>query len=301
VGFERLRHGSTFAPVPEFGNTRRVHSRPCSFARPLLGALIAAASVSVAEPSRAQSHRPRTAPAFQAAECEGVYRNHLQGICTDGREAIFWSWTDVLVKTDRRGHALKRVNVANHHGDLCFLDGRIFVAVNLGEFNRPAGRADSWVYVYDGKTLAELARRPTPELVHGAGGIAYHDGRFIVVGGLPEGTEENYLYEYNAKFVFQKRHVLASGYTLMGIQTAAFAQGAWWFGCYGNPRVLLRADTRFQLAGRWEFDAALGVVGLDRGRFLIGQNTYTKGVGHKGRVVTARLDETKGLVLEPPP
>ena len=31
------------------------------------------------------------------------------------------------------------------------------------------------------------------------------------------------------------------------------------------------------------------------------QNTYTKGVGHKGRVVTARLDETKGLVLEPPP
>ena len=203
-----------------------------------------------------------------------------------------------MVKTDPRGRVLKQVKVADHHGDLCFHDGKVFVAVNLGEFNRPAGQADSWVFVYDADTLAELARHRVPELVHGAGGIGYHDGRFIVVGGLPEGVDENYLYEYDAKFGFQKRHVLASGYTLMGIQTAAFANGAWWFGCYGNPRVLLRADPRLQLTGRWEFDAALGIVGLADRRFLIGQNSNATGRGYEGRVALARPDIEKGLAFE---
>lgn len=28
----------------------------------------------------------------------------------------------------------------------------------------------------------------------------------------------------------------------MGIQTAAFAKGRWWFGCYGNARTMLKTD-----------------------------------------------------------
>ena len=235
---------------------------------------------------------------FQPTTCEGSYPMHLQGVCTDEREAIYWSWTDALVKTDLRGRVLRQVKVANHHGDLCFVEGRLYVAVNLGKFNEPAGSADSWVYVYDAGTLTEIARHKVPELVHGAGGIAYHEGKFIVVGGLPQGAGENYLYEYDAAFAFQKRRVLASGYTLMGIQTATFAEGSWWFGCYGNPRRLLRADRSFQLTGNWEFDASLGIVGLGDGRFLIGQNTRTKDVGHQGRVAGARADATKGLVFE---
>jgi len=235
---------------------------------------------------------------YQSTMCEGAYPRHLQGICTNERDAIYWSWTDTLVKTDSRGHVLKQVKVANHHGDLCFQDGKVFVAVNLGEFNRPPGRADSWVFVYDGNTLAELRRHRVPELVHGAGGMGYHAGKFIVVGGLPEGVNENYIYEYDENFVFQRRHVLASGYTLMGIQTAAFAHGAWYFGCYGNPRVLLRANPRFHLTGRWTFDAALGIVGLADRRFLIGQNNRTEGRGYEGRVVLARPDNEKGLVFE---
>jgi hypothetical protein len=211
--------------------------------------------------------RDSASSGIQSTKCEGVYPGHLQGICTDERDAIYWCWTDTLVKTDARGHVLKQVKVAKHHGDLCFHDGKVYVAVNLGQFNLPAGHADSWVFVYDGATLVELARHPVPEVVHGAGGIGYHDGRFIVVGGLPTGVKENYLYEYDKQFAFQQRHVLASGYTLMGIQTAAFANGAWWFGCYGVGSVLLRTDSRFELTGRWQFDAALGIVGLPGGRW----------------------------------
>ncbi|MBM4075447.1 MAG: hypothetical protein FJ267_07370, partial [Planctomycetes bacterium] len=67
--------------------------------------------------------------------CEGTYQHHLQGICSDTKEAIYWSFTTTLVKTDLNGTLLKKVPVANHHGDLCFHEGKLFVAVNLGNFN----------------------------------------------------------------------------------------------------------------------------------------------------------------------
>lgn len=242
----------------------------------------------------------KAARQFQPVQCEGFYPKHLQGICTNDRDAIYWCFTDVLVKTDAKGHVLKQVPVANHHGDLCFCAGKLYVAVNLGKFNQPPGKADSWVYVYDAETLKELTRHKTPELVHGAGGIASRDGRFLVVGGLPPGADENYLYEYDESFRFLKRHVLASGYTLMGIQTAAFIHGHWWFGCYGKPAILLKADPSFRLVGRYEFDCSLGIVGLPDGRILVarGLNVPDK-KGLTAKLVFAEPDKDTGLVVQP--
>jgi len=237
---------------------------------------------------------------FHATTCEGIYPRHLQGICTNDKDAIYWCWTDFLVKTDTDGHLLKKVAVANHHGDLCFHAGRVYVATNLAKFNRPAGEADSWVYVYDGDTLVELAKHRVPELVHGAGGMAWHDGKFILVGGLPPGADENYAYEYVESFKFLKRHIIASGYTLMGIQTVAQADGAWWFGCYGKPTVLLRADEKLQFNGKWEFNASVGIAPISGGRFLIAQNIPVRGKGHSAKVFIAKPDPKAGLVMETP-
>ena len=243
---------------------------------------------------------------FHAAACEGVFPKHLQGFCTDGRDAIFWCFTTVLVKTDAEGRVLKQAPVASHHGDLCHRDGRVYVAVNLGRFNEPAGKADSWVYVYDADSLKEVARHPVQEVVHGAGGMAFDGARFIIVGGLPPGVSENYAYEYDEAFKFQKRHAIASGYTLMGIQTVAHADGAWWFGCYGKPTELVRADENFRFTGRWKFNASFGIAPLERGRFLIAQDTAIKGKdgsvkGHQARLMIARADESAGLVIESRP
>lgn len=243
--------------------------------------------------------------AFHAVACEGTYPKHLQGFCTNDRDAIFWCFTTTLVKTDTEGRVLKQVPVASHHGDLCLKDGRVYVAVNLGKFNEPAGKEDSWVYVYDAESLAEVARHPVPELVHGAGGMAYHDGKFIIIGGLPPCVNENYVYEYDETFRFQKRHVLASGYTLMGIQTVTHADGAWWFGCYGKPAVLLRSDEKFQFTGKWEFNASVGIAPISAGRFLIAQNTSVKdddgkANGNQAKAVIARVDAKAGLVIEIP-
>jgi hypothetical protein len=235
---------------------------------------------------------------FRNVTCEGSYPHHLQGVCVD-EAAIFWSFTTTLVKTDLDGKLLRKVPVANHHGDLCFHDGKLYVAVNLGKFNDPQGHADSWVYVYDAGDLSGVATHETQEVFHGAGGIGFRDGRFFVVGGLPDGAEENYVYEYDAGFRFAKKHVIPSGHTHLGIQTATFANGRWWFGCYGDPKILLVTDVDFNLKGRYEFDCSLGIVGLADGRFLSAVGRSEKTQGCTGSVKLATPDEKSGFEFVP--
>jgi hypothetical protein len=175
------------------------------------------------------------------------------------------------------------------------------VNVHPGKFNDPKGNADSWVYVYDPADLRETARHKTPEVFHGAGAIGFRQGRFFVAGGLAPGIEENYVYEYDGQFRFIARHVIASGYTLMGIQTAAFSQGSWWFGCYGKPKVLLRTDAEFKSVERFLLDASLGIVGLPDGRLLVAQGICRPAGQCRARVVVAQADPACGLKMPPPP
>lgn len=192
--------------------------------------------------------------------CEGVYDGHLQGIAIDD-QSIYWSHTVQLVKTDLNGRVTHRVDVPNHHGDLTLYDGRLYVAVELGEFNQPAGKSKPWVYVYDTSDLKLLDKHSVPELVHGSGGIAYGDGRFIVVGGLPADRQVNYAFEYDKSFRFVRRHVLPSGQTKLGIQTAAFFDDHWWFGCYGSPANpgVLKVDRDFKLVGQAKTNYSYGI------------------------------------------
>jgi hypothetical protein len=239
----------------------------------------------------------REASLFESVQCEGTYRHHLQGVCTNEEDAIYWCLTTTLVKTDTRGRLLKKTSVASHHGDLCFHQGKIYVAVNLGRFNDPNGHADSWVYVYDAEELSFLGKHETQEVIHGAGGIGFHAGHFFLVGGLPEGIDENYVYEYDKDFRFIRRNVIKSGQTLMGIQTAAFADGCWWFGCYGNPRVLLKTDESFHLLGKYDVDCSLGIVGLPNGALFVARGPCQPGKGCIGSVLTALPKADQGLVI----
>ncbi len=235
---------------------------------------------------------------FRSAVCEGKYQHHLQGIGTDD-DAIYWSFTTTLAKTDRKGKLLKKVPVVNHHGDMCYHDGRVYVAVNLGRFNDPQGNADSWVYVYDAESLKEVARHKTPEAIYGAGGIGFRGGHFFVVGGLPDAVERNYVYEYDADFAFLKKHVINSGHTHLGIQTATYADNRWWFGCYGAPKTLLVTDDEFRMEGRYEFDCSLGIAGISDGRLLAADGRCEKDQGCSGRVRVAVPDPRAGLRIVP--
>ena len=234
-------------------------------------------------------------PNFSNVKCDGTYRHHLQGICTNDRDAIYWCFTTALVKTDATGKVQKQIPVGNHHGDLCHVDGRIYVAVNFGRFNDPKGNADSWVYVYDADDLSLVAKHKTQEVFHGAGGIGFRNGHFFVVGGLPDAVNENYVYEYDDEFMFVKKHVIKGGHTRLGIQTAAFANDRWWFGCYGDPKMLLVTDADFKMKGRYEFDCSLGIVGLPDGRFLSASGRCEKDEGCWGSARLAEADDSRGL------
>ncbi|MGQ2989653.1 MAG: hypothetical protein ACT6RD_04945 [Brevundimonas sp.] len=222
----------------------------------------------------------------------GTYPGHLQGVCTNDRDAIYWSMTTHLVKTDAAGNIVRQVAVPTHHGDLCHVGGRLYVAVNLGLFNDAERRADSWIYVYDAEDLSLLARHALPDLVYGAGGVAFGDGRFIVVGGLPEGAVENAVYAFDMDFTSGRRIALKTGQTFKGIQTAAFDGDHWWFGCYGKPdftEVLIRADRTFASLQRLHFDASTGIVPLDGDTFLIARSACGK-ESCVARLAPARLN-----------
>lgn len=231
---------------------------------------------------------------FKKIDCVGGYGGHLQGVCADDETNIYWSFTTQLVKTDSSGKILRQVKMPTHHGDLCHHDGKIYVATNLGEFNQPAGKADSWVYVYDAHSLELLAKHPVQEAVHGAGGMEYHDGRFFVVGGLPGDIEVNYVYEYDPDFKFLKQHIIESGQTYLGIQTAAFSDGNWWFGCYGSPQELLRTNAEFQEPKRFPYFASYGIVPVSPGKFLIGRGKK-EAAGQIGWLVPAISDPNVGM------
>ena len=222
------------------------------------------------------------AGSLKTVDCEGRYQHHLQGVCRDDQGHLYWSFTTTLVKSDAHGKLIKKIEVANHHGDLCHHGGKLYVAVNYGRFNDPDGNADNEVIVYDAKTLTETARFKTPEVKHGAGGIAFHAGQFLVVGGLPEGVQENYLYEYDTEFKYQKRHVISSGWTRLGIQAATFADGMWWFGCYGN--TLLKVSTEYEVLGRYQFDCGYGIEQGPDGGLLTASGDCSNDAGCGGAV-----------------
>ncbi|MCJ8330396.1 MAG: hypothetical protein HRT89_23670 [Lentisphaeria bacterium] len=228
--------------------------------------------------------------------CPGSYNGHLQGIATDGSNAIFWVFTRDLVKTDAKGKLLIKKTVPSHHGDLAYHAGNIYVAVNFGQFNKEKGHAKSWVYVYDAEKLELVSKHSTPEVVHGAGGMGYHNNKFYIVGGLPKGHSNNYIYEYDKDFKFLKKHTV-SGYTLMGIQTASYAQGFWWFGTYGKPQTLLKADETFKLLGKYNFKCSMGIASFTKDKILIGRNYKTGSKGYGGQALSAKPDSKNGLVI----
>ena len=222
--------------------------------------------------------------------CDGAYAGHLQGVATDGK-SIYWSFTKAIVRTDLSGRKLAEIEAPSHQGDLCVKDSVVYVAVNLGRFNQ-ATSGVSRVMSYDAKTLKPLQTWEL-DMPHGAGGMTWAGDRFYIVGGLPATHERNYVYEYDRDFHLVKRHELATGFTLMGIQTAAFEDGRFLFGIYGCPGCpggVITCPPDLSTFERWTDHGDVGIVKLD-GDYFIGCVAKDKGktrANHLGKLVRAK-------------
>ena len=80
--------------------------------------------------------------AVELVRCDGVYPHHLQGVCQDTDGNLYWSFTTTLVKTDSEGQVLKKLEVANHHGDLL---RHLIHGLRVGEAARRHRRNDQRV------------------------------------------------------------------------------------------------------------------------------------------------------------
>ena len=213
--------------------------------------------------------------------CPGSYKGHLQGITTDDSGNLYWSFTVMLVKTDAQGKELSKIVTPYHSGDLTWHDGKVYVAFNNGRWNTEGGGAKSVINVYDDKTFELISTCALPEVIYGSGGVEYYDGHFFVVGGLPKGYQENYVYEYTEIFQFVKQHVIPSGYTDVGIQTICYGDdGNWWLGYYQTGTLI--TDGQFKLLSKHKFDTAIGIARTnEKGVFWVAstrkndQGTYT--------------------------
>lgn len=233
----------------------------------------------------------RTLPA-EPILCPGNYGGHLQGLATDGRH-IYWSFTVTIVKTDLAGNILATQNAPDHQGDLCFKDGIVYVAVNRGRFNYHNG-AVSEVHSYDAETLKPLKIWPLKDMPHGAGGMTWRGDKFFIVGGLPPSHNRNYVYEYSSDFKLVKRHILQTGFTIMGIQTAAYENGRFLFGINGgkgNPYGVIAVEDDFKTFKRYTGGGSVGIL-----RF--GDRYFTGKVGKDPSVKTGKLWHTGSIVYE---
>ena len=226
--------------------------------------------------------------------CPGEYAEHLQGLATDGK-AIYWSFTRALVKTDFAGKLLKRVDVPRHCGDPCWSDGKLYVPLCEGRFNRelpPGAESANYILVFD-TDLKLLTRHHIPDLKYGAGAVAEHGGHFFVAGGRPKGMPGNTVYEYDRDFKLLKRHKLDFD-SEKGIQTINRAFGKWYFGCYGTDGQTVETDDAFRVTRRLRPGSALGLAVLPDDVTVVGElaqnGSYRRG-GAAVRAVEFRAAE----------
>jgi len=217
----------------------------------------------------------------------GLFPLPLRGIAADPDGAVYWSWTDRIVRTSSAGDVLAAVDVRGHQGDLTWHDGCVVVAVNQTKSDDSGEGHDSWVWVFDDKSLEVVARHRLPEVRYGVSGICWAADRYVVGGGLPVNSRDlpdaaNEVHEYDAGFRWLRTVRLPSSCSGLGIQTAEFAYGRFFFGCYGEPPCVLVASPDLRQVERLVgAEAAHGVARGPAGMLLLGWDRAGSG-RHQG-------------------
>ena len=234
-------------------------------------------------------------PAFANAEpanairetikLEGEYPGHLQDVWMSSN-TIWWAHTQFLVKTDRKGHILKKVEVGGHHAGLEVKDGRLYTAVCA--FNgEPRGKTTPECHVmvgeYDAETLERIEMHVL-DINDRAGSFCFlEDGSFLV-GCLRHPSlkpSEVKFHHIGKDWKLIKTHVVDVGQPVrLGIEVIRRYGNEIQLFIYGGPLMKLDAKT-LAVTGREK------ASGGQMGHFREGDGTW---IGQ-----SSRRDKTQKL------
>ena len=201
---------------------------------------------------------------FKEVKLPGKFYDHLQGFAI-GNGKIYWSQTSILLRTDEKGNIERVIDAPGHHGDCCFHDGKLYVAVNLGKFNTK-DKAKNEVWVYDAD-LNFLEIYPLPFLEGGLGGIEYYNGSFYCVGGIDASEKEFKICKVSKDFKLEKEYFIPVENTFLGVQTILRTQGRFLLGCYLKPNTTPRlftfeCDDNFNVIKRHKINTSCGMAAI---------------------------------------
>lgn len=203
---------------------------------------------------------PTAALRAETVRCGADARWHVQGADCDG-DAIYWSFTTILYKTDLYGNVRAKAMVASHHGDCCVHDAKLYVSVGL---TTDHGK-ESFIYVYDTANLEFLERIPLPDAPDGPDGIAFCDGFFFVAAGKPKDDPagSNKILRYTPDFQRLETFDIPMD-TYFGVQAMTFAHGSFWLGIYGRATKAgtIQTDEKFNVIAEHSLDSSVGVYPL---------------------------------------
>ncbi len=223
---------------------------------------------------------------FKHVRCEGLYKNHLQGIAVNNGK-IFWSHTDVVVRTNLEGQIEKLTLAPFHHGDCCVSDNKLYVAVSIVGKNKTIKNI---LYVYDFDL--NLVKKIPLNLTGGTiGTIGWHNGFFYVSGGFFTGEGDNKkfkIFKLDKDFNVVEIFLMPANEIVYGPQTICWAYGRFWLGVYPRKGLsstnlkLWEVDENFNIVKKHKVNASVGFVPInnaDGKNFLVAQakiqkNTY---------------------------
>lgn len=234
-------------------------------------------------------------------KCEGSWSGHLQGVTFDGKDKLYWVFNRHLVQTGVNGKLLNATMLkreggkADHGGSPCYANGFIYVPYCGSGFNKELNGNPSYnfVQVYDEKDLSLVKSYAVPEVVYGAGAIAFASGNFFITGGRPAGMPGNTVYEYSPEFKLLKKHHLEFN-SDRGIQSMTFDGKNFWFGCYSvRSGAAYRTGRDFKVNGYYNFSGAYGMVPLnDRKIFLAAPDNSRKSGGRASVADLGKMQKT---------
>ena len=206
------------------------------------------------------------------------YYSHLQGIAAD-ETGVYWTFTDVIVKTDYKCNVLKEVKLPPHMGDLCIVDGDIFIAADFRKPQDIAANSNKKSAVLQfGKDLV-LKRKHTLDITYGIDGITFCNGKFYIAPGLGKTPKkETVIMVFDRNFKLLKEARFKTGTSMkFGAQNLTCINGLILAAYYddGKCSFILDPET-FKIVAVTELRPSTGLTSVPE-KIAGNKNTYLIG------------------------